>query len=113
MDEQEKGRLGVASVPVAGEGTDQPTGDPKDKRTEEFRLSGGEVLDKVKSLIHEANVRRIILKNEEGKVYLEIPLALGMAGGVVGVFLLPVIAAVGALVAVVTRVVLVVERTAD
>lgn len=76
------------------------------KRSEEFRLSGGEVMDKIKDIIHQGNIRRIILKNEEGKVFLEIPLTVGL----VGTALLPVLAAVGALVALVARVVLVVER---
>ncbi len=80
--------------------------DIKPTRTEEFRLEGGKVLDKVKELIHAGNVRRIILKNEEGKVYMEIPLTLGL----VGAALLPVLAAVGALAAIVARLVIVVEK---
>ncbi len=76
--------------------------------TETFRLEGGKVLDKIKELIHEGNIRRIILRSEEGKTYLEIPLTVGL----VGAALLPVFAAVGALAAVVTRMVIVVERKA-
>ncbi len=76
-------------------------------RTEEFKLEGGKVLDKIKELIHQGNIRRIILKNEEGKTLIEIPLTLGL----VGAALLPVFAAVGALAAVVTRMTLVVEKT--
>ena len=83
--------------------------DPKEPRTEEFRLDGGKVLDKVKELIHAGNVRRIVLKNEEGKTLMEIPLTWGL----VGAALLPILAAVGALAAVVTRMVIVVERTED
>ncbi len=83
--------------------------DPKEPRTEEFRLDGGKVLDKVKELIHAGNVRRIVLKNEEGKTFMEIPLTWGL----VGAALLPILAAVGALAAVVTRMVIVVERTED
>ena len=75
-------------------------------RTEEFRLSGGEVLDKVKALLHEGNIRRLVLKNEEGRILLEIPLAVGL----VGVALLPVLAAVGAVAAVVARLTLLVEK---
>ncbi len=75
-------------------------------RTEEFRLSGGEVLDKVKALLHEGTLRRLTLKTEEGRVLLEIPLAVGL----VGVALLPILAAVGAVAAVVTRLTLVVEK---
>ncbi|MFN7958325.1 MAG: DUF4342 domain-containing protein [Holophagaceae bacterium] len=76
-------------------------------RTEEFKLDGGQVLDKIKELIHEGNIRRIILKNEAGKTLIEIPLTLGL----VGAALLPVFAAVGALAAVATRMVIVVEKT--
>jgi Domain of unknown function (DUF4342) len=77
--------------------------------TEEFRLYGGQVLDKIKELVHQGNIRRIILKNEEGRTLLEIPLTLGL----VGAALLPVFAAVGALAALVTRLVLVVEKRQD
>ena len=81
----------------------------RDRRTEEFKLSGGEVLDKVKQLVHEGNIRRIILKNEEGKTYMEIPLTVGL----VGAALLPVFAAVGAIAAIATRMVIVVEKVED
>ena len=76
-------------------------------RTEEFKVDGGKVLDLIKDLIHQGNIRRIILKNEGGKTLIEIPLTLGL----VGAALLPVFAAVGALAAVVTRMVIVVEKT--
>lgn len=83
------------------------TTDAQDRtRTEEFKLDGGKVLDKIKELIHEGNIRRIILKNEQGKTLIEIPLTLGL----VGAALLPVFAAVGALAAVATRMVIVVEK---
>ncbi|BDU70205.1 hypothetical protein GETHOR_23060 [Geothrix oryzae] len=78
-------------------------------RTEEFKLEGGKVLDKIKELIHQGNIRRIILKNEEGKTLIEIPLTLGL----VGAALLPIFAAVGALAAVLTRMVIVVEKTEE
>jgi hypothetical protein len=76
-------------------------------RTEEFKVEGGKVLDMIKDFIHQGNIRRIILKNEAGKTLIEIPLTLGL----VGAALLPVFAAVGALAAVVTRMVIVVEKT--
>jgi len=76
-------------------------------RTETFRIDGGKVLDMIKDLIHQGNIRRITLKNEEGKTLIEIPLTLGL----VGAALLPVFAAVGALAAIVTRMVIVVEKT--
>ncbi len=81
--------------------------DQQRTRTEEFKLDGGMVLDKIKELIHQGNIRRIILKNEEGKTLIEIPLTMG----VVGVALLPVLAAVGAIAAVATRMTVVVEKT--
>jgi len=76
-------------------------------RTEEFKLDGGKVLDKIKDLIHQGNIRRITLKNEEGKTLIEIPLTVGL----VGVALLPIFAAVGAIAAVATRMTIVVEKT--
>jgi hypothetical protein len=61
----------------------------------EFRVRGEDLLKKIKELIREGNVRRIIIKDEQGKTYMEIPLTLG----VVGVVLAPVWAAIGALAA--------------
>ena len=61
----------------------------------EFKVRGEELIKKVKDLIHEGNVRRIIIKDEQGKPYVEIPLTFG----VVGVVLAPVWAAIGALAA--------------
>jgi len=73
---------------------------------EEFKVNGSELIDKVKELIHEGNIRRIILKNEEGKTILEIPLTLGL----VGAALAPILAAVGAIAALVAKLTLVVEK---
>lgn len=78
-------------------------------RKEEFRLSGSEVIDKIKEIIHEGTARRIILKNEEDHVIMEIPLTFA----VVGVVLAPIIAAVGAATALLTKCTLVVERKED
>ena len=75
-------------------------------RSEEYRFDGGQVVDKVKEFIHQGNVRRITIKNEDGKVLFEIPLW----GGVAGIALMPVLAAVGAVAAIATRLVIVVER---
>lgn len=65
----------------------------------EFKVKGEELLAKIKELIHQGNVTRIIIKNEEGKVYLEIPVNVG----IVGALLAPVLAAVGALAALVAN----------
>ena len=64
---------------------------------EEFRVKGEELVEKVKQLIHEGNVRKLIIKDVDGKVYLEIPVTFG----VIGVMLAPLLAAVGAVAALV------------
>jgi hypothetical protein len=76
------------------------------ERVEEFTLDGDEVVHKVKQLIHEGNVRRLTIKNEEGRTILEVPLTIG----VIGAALLPVLAAIGAVAALVSRCTIVVER---
>ena len=76
------------------------------KTTEEFTVNGEELLAKVKSLVNEGNIRRLIIKDEAGKVLVELPLTIG----VVGVMLVPVLAAVGAIAALVTKCTIVVER---
>jgi hypothetical protein len=76
---------------------------------DEYRVSGDDLLHKVKELVHEGNIRRIIIKNEEGKRLIEIPLTLG----VVGIALLPVWAAIGAVAALVADCTIVVERVDD
>ena len=63
----------------------------------EFKVKGEELVEKIKQLLHEGNIRRIIIKDEDGKVYLEIPMTFGL----VGVLLAPTIAALGALAAMV------------
>ena len=64
---------------------------------EEFRVKGEELVEKIRQLIHEGNVRRLIIKDEEGKVYLEIPVTFG----VIGALIAPMLAAVGAVAAMV------------
>jgi hypothetical protein len=78
-------------------------------RFEEFRLNGGEILNKVKEIIHEGNVRRIILKDEHGKTFMEIPLTVGVVGAIVA----PILAAVGAVAALASNLTIVVEKTED
>ncbi|KKR20482.1 MAG: hypothetical protein UT48_C0017G0024 [Parcubacteria group bacterium GW2011_GWE2_39_37] len=67
--------------------------------SKEFKLSGEKLVKKVKELIKEGNARKIIIKNEKGKAIMEIPVTVGA----VGVVLAPVLAAVGALAALVTE----------
>jgi len=66
---------------------------------EEFWVKGEELVEKVRQLIHEGNVRRLIIKDEEGKVYLEIPVTFG----VIGALIAPMLAAVGAVAAMVAN----------
>ena len=73
---------------------------------EEFKLTGDQVLAKIRELLREGGIRRIILKNEEGRTLIEIPLLLGM----VGALLLPVWAAVGAIAALATSCTIMVEK---
>lgn len=75
-------------------------------RTEEFRVTGEEVLAKIKELIKAGNVRRIILKNEKNETIIEIPLTFAVVGAVVA----PALAAIGAVAALLTKCTIVVER---
>ena len=81
----------------------------KKSRIEEFEVSGDKVVETAKRLVHEGNIRRITIKDGDGKSLIEIPLTLG----VVGAALLPVWAALGALAALVTRCTIVVEKIED
>lgn len=81
---------------------------PEEKvRTEEFRVNGEDLLGKVKNLIKEGNIRKVIIKDKDGKVVFEIPLTFG----VVGALIAPQLAAIGALAALLTEATVVVEKT--
>lgn len=73
---------------------------------EEFSVKGEKVVEKVKELIKEGNIRRITIKDKEGKTLIVLPLTIG----VVGTLVAPVLAAVGALAALVTDCTISVER---
>jgi CBS domain-containing protein len=74
--------------------------------TEEFQVSGDALVAKIKELLHEGNIRRLIIKNEEGRILIDIPLTLG----VVGVLVAPQLAAIGAIAALITHGSIVVEK---
>ena len=78
-------------------------------RKEEYRVRGEDILSKVKELVHEGNVRRVIIKNEEGRTLIEIPLTIG----VVGALLVPSLAALGAIAALVTNCTIIVEKVEE
>ena len=75
--------------------------------TEEFRVEGEKLIARIKELLHEGNIRRLIIKDKEGKTVMEIPMTLG----VVGVLLAPQLAAIGAIAALVTEATVVVEKS--
>jgi hypothetical protein len=73
---------------------------------EEMQVMGRDLVDKVKTLIHEGNVRRIIIKDDHGHTFIEIPVTFAA----IGIIAAPVIAAVGAISALVAKFTIVVER---
>ena len=75
-------------------------------REEQFRVTGDAVVSTIKGLLHEGNIRRITLKNDDGKILFEIPLTVG----VVGAILFPVWAAIGAVAALAANLIIVVEK---
>ena len=75
-------------------------------KKEEFKLSGNEIIEKIKSIVKEGNARKIIIKNENGETVAEFPLTVGA----VGALLAPILAAVGAIAALLTKCTLVVEK---
>ena len=77
-----------------------------DFRTEEFRVTGDELISKIKELIHAGNIRRIIIKDRDGKTLIEFPLTFGVVGAV----LAPTLAAVGAVAALLSEATVVVEK---
>jgi len=74
-------------------------------RKEEFRVSGAELVEKVKEIVHEGNIRRIIVKHDD-KTVVEIPLTVG----VIGALIAPQIAALGVIGALLTKCTIIVEK---
>jgi hypothetical protein len=79
------------------------------EKANQFKVKGEELMRKVKEIVHEGNVRRIIIKDEKGAPYMEIPLTFGVVGALVA----PVLAAVGALAALASNFTLEVIRKDD
>lgn len=74
--------------------------------SEEYTVSGNNLVDRVRELLHEGNVTRVIVKDEGGKTLLETPASVG----VVGVVLAPWLVALGVVTALVTKCKIIVER---
>jgi hypothetical protein len=83
----------VSNAPSSG--VEQQGGYMPSDTVNEFKVQGEELLKKIRDTVHEGNIRKIVIKDDKGNPYLELPLTLG----VVGVFLAPVWAAIGALAA--------------
>lgn len=81
--------------------------------TEEIELFGDEMVDRIKSLIAEGNVRRLIIRTPDDRVLLEVPLTAGVAVGGVVTLVAPVLAALGALAALLARVKVEIVRTEE
>lgn len=75
---------------------------------EEFSVSTDDLVEKVKQLVHEGNVTRIMVKGEKGETLVDLPVTVG----VVGILLAPLLAAIGVIAAIATRCTIVVEREA-
>ena len=78
---------------------------PEQTKTETIKIEGGQLIDRVKELIHEGNVRRIVIKQDE-QIVVEFPLTVGVLGAVIA----PPLAAIGAAVALLTNCTIEVER---
>lgn len=78
-------------------------------RTEEFKVNGEQLIARIKKLIHEGNIRRVIIKDKDNRTVMEIPLTIG----VVGALLAPTLAALGAIAALLAEATVVVEKTED
>ena len=98
-----------AAEEVAEEAAEEADEETAEGAREEYTVCGEDLLSRVKDLVREGNIRRITIRSEEGNTLIEIPLAIG----VVGVMLLPVWAAVGAIAALVTNCTIAVERRED
>lgn len=75
-------------------------------RTEEFQVKGEEIVAKIKELLREGNLRRVIIKNESGRTLIDIPLTIGVVGALVA----PQLAAIGAIAALLSHGTIVVEK---
>jgi len=100
------GTTNFGSESGAGSSAGSATGTATGGRTVEFKLSGEDIMAKVRQLIEEGNARRIIVRNADGSNMVEFPLT----AGVIGAALMPVYAALGAAVALATNMSIVVEK---
>lgn len=81
--------------------------------TETIEVAGGELVDRVKELIEEGNVRRLIIKKPDDQILIEIPLTAGVVAGAALTIWLPVLAALGAMAALLARMKVEIVRVED
>lgn len=86
---------------------------PKRNWTEELEIAASELVDRVKALIAEGNVRRLIIRKPSGEVLIEIPLTAGVAVGGAFTIIAPILAALGAMAALLVKVKIEVIRTTE
>lgn len=108
LPEQEPTPVTVANEPTIEQAQTNGAAPTTDKAAEhdwreELEIAGSQLVERVKELIAEGNVRRLILRNADDKILLEIPLTAGVAVGGVVTLLSPVIAALGALAALIAH----------
>ena len=80
--------------------------------TEKFTVKGSQLIEKVKQLIHEGNIRKVRLLHEE-RTILEIPLSIGAPAAAVTILAVPLLAALGAFAALVTECTIEVEKAEE
>ena len=85
-------------------GVDRTTEEDEPTFTEQIEITGSELVERTKELIEEGNVRRLIIRNQEDEVLLEVPLTAGVVVGGAVTIVAPVLAALGALAALLTHV---------
>ncbi len=90
--------------------TTGPNGSQERVYTEEFKVKGEELVGKVKGLLHEGNIRRVIIRTEAGKTLLDIPLTVGVLGAAAGIIFLPVLTAIAAIAGIVSKVKVTIEK---
>ncbi|MCC3531309.1 MAG: DUF4342 domain-containing protein [Microcoleus sp. PH2017_22_RUC_O_B] len=79
-------------------------------RVEEFKISADSLIGKVKELIEQGKLRRLVIKNSEGRILADIPLMAGLVGGVAGSVVFPIAAILATVGAVVAHLTVVIER---
>ncbi|MDI9629320.1 MAG: DUF4342 domain-containing protein [Acidobacteriota bacterium] len=92
---------------------DTHSADGKNDFTEKIEVAGQNLLSTVKNLMSDASVRRIVIRNAEGRQLISIPLVVGIAGGALGIFMAPVLSAVAVIGGAVAKLKVEIVRTGE